>query len=188
MPANPPLDEPGDPDPADDPDDDTRGGEDPPEALPVPGIAPPVADEPVGPDPVDDPDDDTRGGEDPPEALLVPGIAPSVADEPVDPDPADDTRGGAGASASPDPTRTGAPAAPRLPDAPGAAARDSFLDAGATASAPWLRAVTAKPLPTSPARPPFLPVTWVVRRSSGAGSLPAFPPLTLTGAGEPPAL
>jgi hypothetical protein len=159
----------------DDPDPETRGGDEPPAEDVVPLFTPGRPDVPV--DPVD-PDDETRGGE-VPAPPLVPGT-PAMAGTSLPADP--DTFGGAEASVLvSDPTLAGAPAAPRLPEAPGTRLRDSFFDASAGASVPWLRAVTAAPDPRSPARPTFLPVTWVVRCVRGAGSLLAFPPLTRTG-------
>lgn len=176
-------------------DPDTRGGE--------------LDDDPDDPDgnaallpelPLADPDEpDTRGGElpdeDDPGSPEDDGALPAVPEvDPLDPDTrggalpvAEDpvpTLGGAGAIAFPSPTRGGAPAAPRLPVAPGTAARASPLETGPSDGAvPWLRAVTANPAPVSPARPPPLLVTSVVRCESGAGAVLAFPPLTRTGAG-----
>ena len=142
---------------------DTRGGELPDDDAPGSpaddGALPVPAD-------VDPPEPDTRGG------------ALPVAEDPVP------TLGGAGATALPSPTRGGAPAAPRLPVPPGTASRASPLDIGPSDGAtPWLRAVTANPAPVSPARPPPLLVTSVVRCESGAGAVLAFPPLTRTGGG-----
>ena len=143
-------------------DPDTRGGE-----LPVDPDAP-DGNGALLPEPVDvePPEPDTRGG------------APPFAEEPVP------TLGGAGAIAFPSPTRGGAPAAPRLPVAPRTASRASPLETGPSVGmAPWLRAVTANPAPVSPARPPPLLVTSVVRCESGAGAVLALPPLTRTGGG-----
>jgi hypothetical protein len=200
LPVDP--DEPELPDDPKDPEDETRGGDvAPPVPLPPPDGAAPLtpADPPVEPL-ADDPDPETRGGD------VAPLPEALAADAPVDPEdearggevpalplvpgtpaaagasPELETFGGAGASAAlPEPTRAGAPAAPRLPAASGTRLRDSFFKAAAGASVPWLRAVAAAPLPRSPARPTFLPVTFVVRCVSGGGSLLALPPLTRTG-------
>ncbi len=146
---------------ADEPD--TRGGELPDDDEP--GSPADDGALPLEPE-VDPPEPDTRGG------------ALPVADDPVP------TLGGAGATALLAPTRGGAPAAPKLPVPSGTAARASPLETGPSdGMEPWFRAVTANPAPVSPARPPPLLVTSVVRCESGAGAVLTFPPLTRTGGG-----